>query len=130
MPCEKPGSVFRRVYFGRILCVILVQRVIFFISQIRHRLLLILYQRQKDITAPHRMEYFKSIIINNIVQDFKKIGISVKANKQVPGVYVIFSITVVQPFIIQNIVKRHAYIRFGNLYLARQLPRSKIEHET
>jgi len=41
------------------------------------------------------MEYFKSIIINDIVQDFKKIGIPVKTNEQVPGVYVIFTVTVV-----------------------------------
>jgi hypothetical protein len=52
------------------------------------------YQRQKNIPAFHCMEYSQGILVNDIVQDFKRVAVPVKADKQVAGVQVILPITV------------------------------------
>jgi hypothetical protein len=65
------------------------------------------------------MKYFQGIFINDIVQNFKVIGVSIKAYEQVFTANVSASVTFVQLFIVQNIVKSPAYIRIGNAMLER-----------
>jgi hypothetical protein len=55
------------------------------------------------------MEHFKGIFINDIVQDFKRISVPVKTDKQIPGIKLFLPIAVVKPFVVQNIVKSCAY---------------------
>jgi len=65
------------------------------------------------------MKYSQGIFTNNIVQNFNVIGVSVKANKQMFTANVCASVTVVQLFVVQNIIKGPAYIRFGYVVLER-----------
>jgi hypothetical protein len=59
------------------------------------------------------MEYFKGVFINDIVQNFKRIGVPVKTDKQVPGIKLFLPIAVVKTLIVQHIIKSRAYIRLA-----------------
>jgi hypothetical protein len=46
------------------------------------------------------MEHFEGIIVDDIVQNFKRIGIPVKTDKQVPGVTLFLSVAVIKPLVV------------------------------
>jgi hypothetical protein len=79
-----------------------------------------LYQRYINIPAFHCVKYFKGILIKDIVQNFNKIGVPVKTNKQVPGIMFFLLVAIVKPLIVQGIVKNHTYI-----HLAYAMPESR-----
>jgi len=61
----------------------------------------------------------QGIFINDIIQNFKVIGVAVKTDQQVFTANVAASVTFVQLFIVQNIIKSLTYVRFGYLVLER-----------
>jgi hypothetical protein len=66
------------------------------------------------------VKYSQSILINNVVQDFSKVGDPVKTDKQIPCVKVILPVTVIKPLIVQNVIKSPANVCFGNTVLERR----------
>jgi hypothetical protein len=72
------------------------------------------------------MEHFEGIFVNDIVQDFKKIGVPVKTDKQVPGVTLFLPIAVIKPLVVQNIVKSYAYIRLAYAVLESRVAESDV----
>jgi hypothetical protein len=66
------------------------------------------------------VKYSKGIFINNIVQNFKVIGITVKADKQMSTANVSASVTFIQLFVVQNIIKSPAYISPAYAMLERR----------
>jgi hypothetical protein len=68
--------------FRRVFGVVFIQRVIFFISQIRHRFLLQVKQTTKRIRAFHSMKHLDSLFIKNIIHNFQQMSITVKPYQQ------------------------------------------------
>jgi hypothetical protein len=66
------------------------------------------------------VKYSQSILINNVVQDFNKVGGPVKTDKQIPGVKVILPVTVIKSLIVQHVIKSPADVCFGNTVLERR----------
>jgi hypothetical protein len=65
------------------------------------------------------VKHFQGIFINDIIQNFNGIGVAVKTDEQVFTANVAASVTLVQLFIVQIIVKSPTYVRFGYFVLER-----------
>jgi hypothetical protein len=63
------------------------------------------------------VEYSQGILVNNIVQDLNVMSVPVKTNKQMPGIKVILSVTVIKPLIVQDVIKSPTNVGFGNAML-------------
>jgi hypothetical protein len=68
-----------------------------------------------DIPALHRMEYIYSLIINNIVKDFKRAAIPVKSDKQI-FVFVL-PLALIKPTIIFDSIESPPNVRLAYMML-------------
>jgi hypothetical protein len=65
------------------------------------------------------VKHSQGIFINDIIQNFKGIGVAVKTDEQVLTANVAASVTFVQLFIIQVVIKSPTYVSFGYLVFER-----------
>jgi hypothetical protein len=108
-------------HFGYVGGIVFIQRIRFFFGQFRHNFLLSFEQRDQCGPALHGMKHLHRILINNIIQNFKRIGITVKTDEQVFSRVSFFKYSV-----ILRDFERPPYIGFAHIMFESRLP----EHDS
>jgi hypothetical protein len=105
--------------FGYMGSIVFIERIRFFFSQFRHRVLLSFKQRDQCGAALHGMKHLHRILINDIIQYLKQIGIAVKADEQV-----FRGVTFFTHRVILRDFERPPYIGFTYTVFESRLPES------